>query len=497
MDTIQNWTDALRYQTYNQWRPDYIQALKAQISQSHWRFSYHIQPETGLLNDPNGFSYFNGQWHVFYQAFPFGPVHGLKSWYHLYSDNLVDWQRDQLRVLPDTPLDSHGVYSGSALPVDDQLFLAFTGNVRDENWDRHAYQLGAWMQPDFTVEKMTTPLIPAPPTGYTHHFRDPQIFTYNELFYMIIGAQNEQEEGKILLYRGTSVTNWTLVGELDFTTEQMGYMIECPNLVFVDNQPVLLFCPQGMPQTVCAYQNIYPNMYVTAEAFDEKTATLLQPSSLANLDEGFDVYATQAFQAPDGRTLSIGWVGLPDVSYPSDRENWAHCLTLVRELTMKNGQLRQTPVAEMTTLREEAMPITEQLATEVTLLAQPARNCYEMELIIPANTQSQFTLFADSANSRGFVITCDTKNGMIVVDRGQMTELVNPTYGTTRTTTLTPNTATTLRIFVDYSICEVFVNEGEKVLTSRVFSAESETSIFFKGSLTQATIWPLRPMKTN
>lgn len=42
----------------------------------------------------------------------------------------------------------------------------------------------------------------------------------------------------------------------------MGYMVECPNLVFVDDQPVLIFCPQGLDKKVADYENIYPNMYI-------------------------------------------------------------------------------------------------------------------------------------------------------------------------------------------------------------------------------------------
>nr|AIA87758.1 CAZy families GH32 protein [uncultured Lactobacillus sp.] len=45
----------------------------------------------------------------------------------------------------------------------------------------------------------------------------------------------------------------------------MGYMIECPNLVFVDNKPVLIFCPQGLDHEVSSYANIYPNMYIVGE----------------------------------------------------------------------------------------------------------------------------------------------------------------------------------------------------------------------------------------
>ena len=50
---------------------------------------YHLHPISGLVNDPNGFSYFNGEYHLFYQSYPFGAVHGLKSWVHFKSQDLV------------------------------------------------------------------------------------------------------------------------------------------------------------------------------------------------------------------------------------------------------------------------------------------------------------------------------------------------------------------------------------------------------------------------
>lgn len=61
-----NWTTELRYQKYENWSTDYQQALQQQVKQSQWRLHYHIQPNQGLLNDPNGFSYFNHQWHLFF-----------------------------------------------------------------------------------------------------------------------------------------------------------------------------------------------------------------------------------------------------------------------------------------------------------------------------------------------------------------------------------------------------------------------------------------------
>ena len=103
------WTTEKRYRRYEDWTQDEVQQIKENIAKSPWRASYHVEPQTGLLNDPNGFSYFDGKWIVFYQNFPFGAAHGLKCWVQLESDDLVHFTETGLRVLPDTALDSHGL----------------------------------------------------------------------------------------------------------------------------------------------------------------------------------------------------------------------------------------------------------------------------------------------------------------------------------------------------------------------------------------------------
>ena len=95
-------------------------------------------------------------------------------------------------------------------------------------------------------------------------------------------------------------------------------------------------------------------MYTLAETFDLENLSLVQARPFENLDEGFDVYATQAFNAPDGRALAVSWIGLPEITYPSDVEGWANGLSLVKELTIHNGKLFQYPVSETEMLRQSA-----------------------------------------------------------------------------------------------------------------------------------------------
>ena len=113
----------VRYRRYEDWTEADVQRLIDNKAKSPWLTTFHIEPQTGLLNDPNGFSYFNGQFHLFYQNWPYGPAHGLKQWVHMVSDDLVHFKETDTRLLPDHKHDSHGAYSGSAYAVDDKLFI--------------------------------------------------------------------------------------------------------------------------------------------------------------------------------------------------------------------------------------------------------------------------------------------------------------------------------------------------------------------------------------
>ena len=461
---ITEWTTELRYKPYDQWPASQIEDIKSKIVKSHWRLGYHIQPTTGLLNDPNGFSYYDNQWHLFYQSFPFGPVHGLKSWDHLTSDDLVHWKDNGISLCADTKNDSHGAYSGSAIVSNDQLFIVYTGNVRDDNWVRHPKQVGAWMDDHNQIQKMPKPLINKPLVGYTDHFRDPQIIERDGKFYIIIGAQRTNKTGHVLVYEADEVTGpWQFKTELHFTNQEMGYMVECPNLVFIDDQPVLLFCPQGISKDVLDYNNIYPNAYVIGESFDWDTFSFVNPSELHNLDEGFDVYATQAFNAPDGRVLSISWVGLPEIEYPTDVEGWAHCYSLVKELTIKNGKLYQTPVVENDKLELEQFPTGKISAQTKLNLKVDADEDAEVSIISNEDEQLQIKL--------------NSKNGKIIVDRGNAGQQFAQVYGTRRIAPVEPGENITATLYFDNTIFELFINDGEKVITGRVFPNGTEFSV--------------------
>ena len=142
---MKEWTREELYRAVQESDREELRQLHETIKESPWRSDFHIQTVTGLLNDPNGFSRFNGKWHLFYQWFPFGGVHGLKHWYHVTSDDLVTWKNEGLAMKPHLLEDNRGCYSGSGLVKGDTLYLAYTGNNKDIHWVRHPFQMLAKM----------------------------------------------------------------------------------------------------------------------------------------------------------------------------------------------------------------------------------------------------------------------------------------------------------------------------------------------------------------
>ena len=156
---MQKWTREEKDQILNERDEKRLSLLHQQIRQSIWRGQYHIQTVTGLMNDPNGFSFFNGKWHLFYQWFPFGAVHGMKHWYHVTSEDLLHWKNEGLAIKPTTPYENDGCFSGSAYVKDNVLYLVYTGNTKDDYGRMVEYQMLAAMDQEGRIGKDAKPII--------------------------------------------------------------------------------------------------------------------------------------------------------------------------------------------------------------------------------------------------------------------------------------------------------------------------------------------------
>jgi len=461
------WTREQRYRRLEEASPEEMQQLIEQVNSSPWRQSFHIQPKWGLLNDPNGFSYYNGYYHLFYQWFPLGPVHGLKYWYHIKSKDLVNWEDAGIGIEPDRHYDSHGAYSGSAIEHEGKLYLFYTGNTRDDNWNRHPFQCLAVMDQEGRITKMDQPVIGNVPQGFTDHFRDPKIWKQGETFYAVIGAQRKNETGCVVLYSSSNLTDWEFEGELATSLQDFGYMWECPDYFDLDGQGVLIFSPQGLEPVHDEYQNIYQSGYLIGAPI-EFPDRKFNHGHFHELDRGFDFYAPQTMIDPDGRRILIGWMGLPEIEYPTDKYGWAHCLTLPRELSVKDGKLVQKPVKELELLRKQEDSLEAVVENEERAFDGFSGTKYELLCEVSDFNAEEFGIEFRAGSSKKTVIKYNAVQKKVTLDRSESGAEVGVDYGTTRSCKMDADKIV-FHLFVDTSSVEIFMNNGEEVFTSRIF----------------------------
>ncbi|WP_243387273.1 glycoside hydrolase family 32 protein [Bacillus kexueae] len=472
------WTREQRYTRIEEVSEEMYVALEEKVKKSKWRQTFHIQPPTGLLNDPNGFSYYNGEYHLFYQWFPLGPVHGIKYWYHTKSKDLVHWENVGIAIRPNDAIDSHGAYSGSGIEHEGKLHLFYTGNTRDEQWIRHPYQCLAVMDDQLHIVKRKQAVIEDVPTGYTEHFRDPKVWKHKDTFYMLIGAQRENETGCVVLYSSKDLLNWSFEGEIKTTLDEFGYMWECPDYFELDGKGVLIFSPQGLESIEDAYQNIYQSGYLTGDELNLETKTFSH-DEFHELDRGFDFYAPQTMVDVKGRRILVGWMGLPEIEYPTDVDGWAHCLTLPRELSIQNGKLIQRPIRELEKLRKSEHQAEFILKNEKRTHESFNGTRYELICDFTNKAADQFGIEIRASSEEKTTISFDVKEEKLIFDRTLSgVEVPGKEYGTIRKCHV-KGESLKLHIFVDTSSVELFVNDGEEVFTSRIFPKQGSDGIRF------------------
>ncbi|ANQ16835.1 glycoside hydrolase family 32 protein [Vibrio natriegens] len=445
-----------------------------------YRPSWHISPPQGLLNDPNGFIYHDGAHHLFYQWFPYGCEHKDKHWVHLTSQDLVEWEWQSVALTPSLWCDSHGVFSGHALSQGKELMLFYTGNTRiGQERDRQTTQCLATSSDGLNFTKHG-PVIDALPPNVTPHIRDPKVVRHNDKWLMLLGAQTTELKGRLAIYQSEDLYQWAFVGLFGEEMGDFGYMWECPDLFTLNEQLFVVIGPQGIPSfsehnTIPHHNGIVKAQWVDGDG--------LRMGDFQHLDYGFDFYAPQSMQTPDGRRVMCGWMGLPDeVDQPSTDNGWVHQLTAMRELSYRDGALYQWPILEMESLIESF--------SEIKLDANGVDvGTKSFDLTVTLDWGDELNLFENSVQK--FVLRADEENRRLIMDRSQT---LNRAQDTIRELPLASERIE-LRILADNSSLEVFVNGGAAVMTSRVFTDKDATKISIQGEEKTATLRRYKPMK--
>lgn len=449
---------------------------------------FHLSPRVSWLNDPNGFSWYNGQYHLFYQYHPYSSIWGPMHWGHAVSKDLLHWEYLPAIMAPDTECDSFGVFSGTAevLP-DGRQILMYTG-VRKEKTEVKGkfkeYQVQCIATGDgLNYEKyegnpvLTGADIPA--GSSTSDFRDPKIWRKSDGTYACI-ATNRDASGsaQLLLYTSPDGFRWTFKKIFFANNWRFGNMWECPDFTECDGKWLLFSSPMEMEAMGTEYPNGRSCMCLIG-SYDEQTDTFTEEQDQI-VDSGIDFYASQTMKAPDGRTIMVGWMANWDVcEFRQPKEKWYGMMTLPRELSVREGRLYQAPVRELEQLRTN--PVIHQDVTvdgRMTLDGVRGR-CADLVMTIrPGADTKAFTIrFAENEKHHVSLTWCP-EEGVVKLDR----RFSGSRQGTIhrRECQVGHQEELKIRLVLDRFSAEAFIGEGERTMTATFFTEQTADGISFE-----------------
>lgn len=468
----------------------------SQVTDARWYPRYHIAPPFGWCNDPNGMCFYKGQYHFFYQHYPYEPRWGPMHWGHAVSDDLAYWKHLPIALVPDEPYEmGGGCFSGSAIEEDGKLWLMYTGHLQATPEEADAvgfshveFQCMAFSEDGIHFEKpVNNPVIEEENLKTDEisraDIRDPKVWKHNDKFYVVLGSRTpDMRHGQILLFEAKDLFHWKFKAISTRSEGNLGGMWECPNFAEIDGNDVLIFSPMDLE----VGEGKFPHDKVAGVLIGKlnyKTG-IFKHGDFQYLDKGFDFYAPQVMQTPDGRSVIIGWMDMWNVEMHEVRDGWAGQMSVPRELHIKDGKIISTPVKELEKLRKwEPITFKDLVLDEATTLEGVKGEAYELVLTIDAAESKKFSIVLRGSELEQTVLRYEP-SGKFTFDRTQAgvpIHWVNSDvlFQNVREIQLEPKDKLKLHIFVDRSSVEVFINDGEEVISARIYPKRTSQKVIF------------------
>ena len=479
-------------------------ASRKKLSADPHRPLYHFVSPESNLNDPNGLCFWQGRWHLFYQAYP--PEDTRQHWGHTVSDDLVHWRDLPYAIYPNP---EEKCYSGATLVEKDRVIAMYHGTklgnlvaLSDDplllNWEKVA-------------GKAVIPM--NEPDGSPRPYRifDPCIWKKGEFYYALSGGtQPTALGGKTVplesLFRSKDLAGWEYLhpfveGDRFSMTGDDG---ACPYFWPIGGRHILLF-----------FSHNSGGQYLLGD-YDAKADKFLA-SAHGKFNHGpvspGGVHAPSA--TPDGKG---GVIAIFNMNAAKKTEGWNQLMTLPMRLTLKGAEgLGIEPAGDLASLRQgrvaigaTALPANQEVvlpgvagnamelnaeidvkraqAVELCVLRSPGREEYTR--IVLYRERGYRSKPWSPGKERASVIVLDNTFASAQPD-------VTPRMPDTAQVQLDKDEPFKLRVFVDRSVVEVYVN-GRQFLACRVYPGRSDSvgvSLRAQGgdaSLTSLDAWQMR-----
>lgn len=320
----------------------YIEENKDKVVKKH-RHNLHLMPEVGWMNDPNGLVFYKGEYHAFYQYYPYEPVWGPMHWGHAKSKDLYNWEHLPVALAPDLEHE-HGCFSGGSVVVDDELYLLYTSHF--DNGKQLQEQSLAITTDGINFKKyLNKPFLTIedlPEDSSKVDFRDPNPIEIDGNKFILIGSKNNNDEGQFLVYKTEDFKTYEYLSKIG-PNKMFGVMAECPDLFELDGKHVLLFSGTSLKRDGNRFRNVNSSLYAVGH-FDVNTGHY-EIEHMDEIDLGHHFYAPQTILNDKGERIMIAWMDMWEKPYytANINHNWTGALTFPRKLSLKDNKLIQSP----------------------------------------------------------------------------------------------------------------------------------------------------------
>lgn len=435
---------------------EYIQKNIEKVNPKH-RHQFHLMPEVGWMNDPNGFIFYQGYYHLFYQFYPYEAKWGPMHWGHARSKNLIKWEALPVALAPDLAHED-GCFSGGSIVIDDKLYLMYTSHYH-QAYQKQEQSLAISLDGIHFVKYQNTPVITLndlPNDASRVDFRDPNPVTIGDKHFVLIGSSSLDKKGQILVYQTEDFKSFKYLNSIRHP--YFGEIAECPDLFELDGKHVLLFSATNLKGDEDRFRNVNSSLYAIGQ-FNSSTGEFVF-EHVSELDGGHHYYAPQTL-INDNVRVSIAWMemwGKPYYTALSNHE-WAGAMTLPRSLKVVNNRLLQTPISlENQVVKSSDLTMNRAIKTSKYFIVEgsvDAQSGLELKL---GSDNDYVTLSIHSS-----IVTLDTSHTQLFPLEARHVKHHKSVVEFT--------------LVMDNSSLELFIHGVDKTITTRVYFDESNLSL--------------------
>lgn len=437
----------------------------------------HFTPRRGWLNDPNGLVHHDGEWHLFFQHRPDALVHGPMSWGHAVSRDLLDWTELPVAL---SATETEHMWSGSVVHDSGNtsgLGAGATGPLVALHTSVDPVGLGQAQSLAWSTDRGRTwtayagnPVLDIGSTA----FRDPQVLRHGDGWLMVLVLADERT---VELYRSPDLLHWEHASSFGPAGSGEGVW-ECPALVRVpiegtDETAVVLLVSVlgGAPSGGSGMQ------YFVGELHGEQFRAM---QDAMWLDHGADCYAAVSYSgAPRPEPVVQGWMSNWAYAEVVPATDYRGSMTLARRLSLRRRGDRLALVQRPVVRAGEVVHAVADVVLSGTTVPPVTGRSLRVVAEVDAGTADRFGMHVRVGADERTTVWVDPLSRTVGLDRRTSGDVgFHPAFAAVHTAPLPPGDGPVrLEVVVDVSSVEVFVGDGEVVLTDLVFPAPASAGL--------------------